>query len=56
MVSLTGWKILDDKTSYINDFANRSFRDLADQDYTMARIASRKEFDQHFRWCSLQAL
>jgi len=47
---------MDDDTPYINDFANRSFRDSADQDYIMARIAYRKEFDQQFRWCSLQAL
>ena len=47
---------MDDYTPYINDFANRSFRDSADQDYIMARIAYRKEFDQQFRWCSLQAL
>jgi HEPN domain-containing protein len=47
---------MDEKTPYINDFANRSFRDHADQDYIMARIAYRKEFDQQFRWCSLQAL
>jgi len=47
---------MDEDTPYINDFANRSFRDSADQDYIMARIAYRKEFDQQFRWCSLQAL
>lgn len=47
---------MDDKTPYINDFANRSFRDYADQDYITARISYRKEFDQQFRWCSLQAL
>lgn len=47
---------MDEKTPYINDFANRSFRDYADQDYIMARVAYRKEFDQQFRWCSLQAL
>lgn len=41
---------------YINDFANRSFRDLADQDYVSARVAYRNEFDQQFRWCSLQAI
>jgi hypothetical protein len=41
---------------YINDFANRSFRDLADQDYISARVAYRNEFDQQFRWCSLQAI
>jgi len=47
---------MNSETPYINDFANRSFRDFADQDYIMARIAYRKEFDQQFRWCSLQAL
>jgi HEPN domain-containing protein len=41
---------------FINDFANRSFRDLADQDYVLARGAYRYEFDQQFRWCSLQAI
>jgi len=47
---------MDEDTPYINDFANRSFRDHADQDYIMARIAYLKEFDQQFRWCALQAL
>lgn len=47
---------MDDKTPFINDFADRSFRNSADQDYILARIAYRKEFDQQFRWCSLQAL
>lgn len=47
---------MEDHGHYINDFANRSFRDLADQDYISARIAYRKEFDQQFRWCSLQAM
>ena len=41
---------------FINDFANRSFRDLADQDYISARVSYRNEFDQQFRWCSLQAI
>lgn len=45
-----------DKNALINDFANRSFRDSADQDYILARIAYRREFDQQFRWCALQAL
>ncbi|MEQ8693975.1 MAG: HEPN domain-containing protein [Gammaproteobacteria bacterium] len=40
----------------INDFATRSFRDYADQDYISARVAYRNEFDQQFRWCSLQAI
>lgn len=41
---------------FIYDFANRSFRDLADQDYVSARVAYRNEFDQQFRWCALQAI
>ena len=41
---------------FINDFANRSFRDFADQDYISARVAYRNEFDQQFRWCALQAI
>lgn len=40
----------------INDFATRSFRDLADQDYIAARIAYRLELDQQFQWCALQAI
>ncbi len=47
---------MDDDIPYINDFASRSFRDYADQDYIMSRIAYRNEFDQQFRWCALQAL
>jgi HEPN domain-containing protein len=45
-----------DLDALINDFANRSFRDFADQDYISARIAYRNKFDQQFRWCSLQAI
>jgi len=41
---------------YINDFANRSFRDLADQDYIAARMCHRTELDQQFLWNSLQAI
>jgi len=47
---------MTDNQPFINDIANRSFRDFADQDYITARIAYRKEFDQQFRWCSLQAI
>ena len=47
---------MEDYSPFINTFASRSFRDLADQDYVSARIAYRKEFDQQFRWCSLQAI
>lgn len=46
----------DEHTPYINEFANTSFRDFADQDYISARIAYRMEFDQQFRWCALQAI
>lgn len=44
------------RISIINDFATKSFRDFADQDYISARVAYRNEFDQQFRWCSLQAV
>lgn len=40
----------------VNDFATRSFRDIADQDYVSARTAFRHQFDFHFRWCGLQAI
>jgi HEPN domain-containing protein len=40
----------------VNDFATRSFRDIADQDYISARAAFRHQFDFHFRWCGLQAV
>jgi len=42
--------------SYINDFADRSFRDLADQDYIAARVSYRLEMDLLFLWNSLQAI
>jgi hypothetical protein len=41
---------------YINDFATRSFRDLADPDYIAARQCHRYELDQQFLWNSLQAI
>jgi len=41
---------------YIIDFANRSFRDVADQDYIAARASYRLELDQQFLWSSLQAI
>jgi len=40
----------------IYDFAKRSFRDSADQDYICARVAYRNVFDQQFKWCALQAI
>lgn len=46
----------EDTLACIIDFANRSFRDSADQDYIMARQAYRMQFDSQFRWNSLQAV
>lgn len=40
----------------INDFARRSFRDVADQDYIAARVSYRAELAEPFLWCSQQAL
>lgn len=41
---------------YLNDYATRSFRDIADQDYILARICYRKGFDENFKWNALQAI
>ncbi|OGP57868.1 MAG: hypothetical protein A2162_02300 [Deltaproteobacteria bacterium RBG_13_52_11b] len=46
----------DDTLACVIDFANRSYRDSADQDYIMARQAYRMQFDSQFRWNSLQAV
>lgn len=43
------------KVSLINDFARRSFRDSADQDYIAARAVWRLNLDQQFRWLALQS-
>ncbi|MCG7201193.1 HEPN domain-containing protein [Marinobacter pelagius] len=40
----------------INDFATRSFRDVADQDYIAARLSYRHGLYPQFHWQSLQAL
>jgi len=40
----------------INDFAIRSFRDTADQDYIAARLCFRSALIPQFHWASLQAL
>lgn len=40
----------------LNDFATRSFRDTADQDYIAARLAFRSRLIPQFLWSSLQAL
>jgi HEPN domain-containing protein len=42
--------------AYLNDFATRSFRDTADQDYIMARSAFRSELDANFLWSALQSI
>jgi hypothetical protein len=39
----------------INDFAIRSFRDIADRDYITARLAARAGLIPQFLWSSLQA-
>jgi HEPN domain-containing protein len=40
----------------VDDFANRSFRDMADDDYIAARMALRVELVPQFLWSSLQAI
>lgn len=40
----------------LNDFAIRSFRDIADGDYISARLAFRAQLIPQFLWASLQAL
>lgn len=45
----------DDRFS-INDFARRSFRDMADEDYIMARLALRNRLIPQFIWASQQAI
>lgn len=40
----------------LNDFATRSFRDVADEDYIAARLAFRARLVPQFLWGSLQAL
>jgi len=39
----------------INDFAKRSFRDVADQDYIAARMSYKAQLREPFLWSSLQA-
>jgi HEPN domain-containing protein len=40
----------------LNDFATRSFRDIADQDYISARLSYRHGLYPQFHWQSLQAI
>lgn len=44
-----------DSLLLINDFAKRSFRDVADQDYIAARMSYRAQLREPFLWSSLQA-
>lgn len=45
-----------DKDALINDFATRSFRDVADYDYIAARMAYRAKLVPQFLWSSLQSI
>ena len=47
---------VDTKEALINDFAKRSFRDVADQDYIAARLSYRAALYPQFLWCSQQAI
>lgn len=44
------------KEILINDFATRSFRDVADYDYITARMAYRAKLVPQFLWSSLQSI
>jgi HEPN domain-containing protein len=46
----------EDIDAKLNDFAKRSFRDVADQDYIAARMSYRANLREPFLWSSLQAL
>src|SRR5678815_5339299 len=43
-------------SALLNDFATRSFRDVADLDYIAARLACRAHLHSQFNWCALQAI
>lgn len=45
-----------DKDILLNDFATRSFREIADQDYIAARLSYRHGLYPQFHWQSLQAI
>lgn len=47
---------VNDNEIYLNDFATRSFRETADQDYIAARMAYRSQMYAQFLWSGLQAL
>jgi len=45
-----------DRDALVNDFALRSFRDMADGDYIAARMACRAALLPQFLWASQQAV
>lgn len=47
---------VDEKQIYVNDFINRSFRDVADQDYLAARSLYRLDLKLQFLWASQQSV
>lgn len=44
------------KHALINDFIDRSFRDIADKDYVCARVSHRYGLYTQFYWAALQAI
>ena len=48
--------MMRDPEPWVNDFAIRSFRDIADGDYIAARMAYRAMLPVQFLWSSQQAL
>jgi hypothetical protein len=48
--------LLTEKDRRLNSFAFRSFRDMADADYIMARVAYRTQLPVQFFWASQQAI
>jgi len=44
------------KESLINDFVDRSFRNVADRDYIAARIVFRYGLEQQFLWFAQQSI
>ena len=48
--------VMDEIDKYINNFASRSFRDIADCDYINARICYRAHLVSQFHWSALQAI
>jgi hypothetical protein len=55
-MSVPSLKKWSPKDRQMNDFAIRSFRDVADADYIAARLAYRAQLPVQFLWASQQAL